>query len=115
MDSLIIAAQKPREFLTDAASPHVDFISGSYKMVLKRGQEGKRNEGEETRGEKNGVVKRPGGAREKGKMPAGKQMVAPFIGLFVGSAMTFCPAMKQAEILLVLESIKQRGYNCSSY
>ncbi|KAL0121876.1 hypothetical protein PUN28_006986 [Cardiocondyla obscurior] len=29
-------------------------------------------------------------------MPAGKQMVAPFIGLFVGSAMTFCPAMKQA-------------------
>lgn len=36
------------------------------------------------------------GAREKGKMPAGKQMVAPFIGLFVGSAMTFCPAMKQA-------------------
>lgn len=29
-------------------------------------------------------------------MPAGKQMVAPFIGLFVGSAMTFRPAMKQA-------------------
>ncbi|KAM0731945.1 hypothetical protein ACS0PU_001487 [Formica fusca] len=29
-------------------------------------------------------------------MPAGKQMVAPFIGLFVASAMTFCPAMKQA-------------------
>jgi len=28
-------------------------------------------------------------------MPAGKQMVAPFIGLFVGSAMTFRSAMKQ--------------------
>lgn len=54
-------AQKPREFLTDAASPHVDFISGSHKMVLKGGQEGKRNEGEETRGEKN-EVERPGGA-----------------------------------------------------
>lgn len=34
--------------------------------------------------------------RGEGKMPAGKQMVAPFIGLFVGSAMTFRLAMKQA-------------------
>jgi len=49
-------------------------------------------------------------------MPAGKQMVAPFIGLFVGSAMTFRPAMKQAgDSPCVLENIKQRDYNCSSY
>ncbi|CAL1675660.1 unnamed protein product [Lasius platythorax] len=64
-------------------------------MVLKgRGGE---NEGEETRGEKNEVAGRVAReARRKGKMPAGKQMVAPFIGLFVASAMTIRPAMKQA-------------------
>lgn len=41
-------------------------------------------------------AERTGGTRGTGKMPAGKQMVAPFIGLFVGSAMTFRPAMKRA-------------------
>lgn len=95
MDSLIIVTQKPREFFTDAASPHVDFISGSHKMVLKGagGEEGRR--GRNTRGEE-WSCEAAREARGKGKMPAGKQMVAPFIGLFVGSAMTFRPAMKQA-------------------
>ncbi|XP_018053533.1 PREDICTED: uncharacterized protein LOC108690651 [Atta colombica] len=63
----------------------------AYKMVLKR--EGGR--GGNTRGEEwsYGATRE---AKGKRKMPAGKQMVAPFIGLFVGSAMTFRPAMKQA-------------------
>lgn len=63
-------------------------------MVLK-GTEGRRRRGRNTRGEEwsYGTAR---GVRGEGKMPAGKQMVAPFIGLFVGSAMTFRLAMKQA-------------------
>lgn len=59
MDSLIIVAQKPREFLTDAASPHVDFISGSHKMVLKGAGGGEERRGR-AQGEKNEVMERIG-------------------------------------------------------
>lgn len=68
MDSLIIVAQKLCEFLTDAASPHVDFISGSHKMVLKgTGGGEERDEGEETRGGEEWSCGRPEerGGRER--------------------------------------------------
>ena len=92
VDSLIIVIQKPRVLHGCCKLSRGFHFRIAYKMVLK-GKGGWR--GRNTRGEEwsYGATRE---AKGKRKMPAGKQMVAPFIGLFVGSAMTFRPAMKQA-------------------
>lgn len=64
MDSLIIVTQKPREFLTDAANPHVDFISGSHKMVLKGGRRGRGTKGKKHEGRRMELWNGQGSERE---------------------------------------------------
>ena len=87
-------------------NPRMDFISGTHKMVtaaavvsvVGRGEGERRDRGTErsrSRGEKNGRGQKSPGPWAQGRKryaaarPAGKQMVvAPFIGLLVGSAIT---------------------------
>lgn len=46
-------------------------------------------------------------------VPAGKQMVAPFIGLFVGSAITSRPAIRPAGVPLYIPHVQEDRLNCA--
>mgnify|MGYP004580636571 CR=1 FL=1 len=77
----------------------------------RKGEKIRRCGRENGRGEKNGEDGRSWNERERDgnrdrDVPAGKQMVAPFIGLFVGSAITSRPAIRPAGVPLCIPRVQ---------
>jgi len=77
-----------------------------------RGQEG---EGEETRGEKNEVAERPGERKGRERCRLASRWLPRLLVYSLVQPWRFVRPWNKSETLLVLENIKQRGYNCSSY
>lgn len=68
--------------------------------------------GEEWRGRKAVERERERDGNRDRDVPAGKQMVAPFIGLFVGSAITSRPAIRPAGVPLYIPHVEEDRLNC---
>lgn len=80
-----------------------------------RGQGEESDEGEETRGEKNWVTERPGEREGRERCRLASRWLPRLLVYSLVQPWRSVRPWNKPEILLVLESIKQRGYNCSSY